>query len=1236
MASVFSSIPSASQDAPLQAHREPPSGVIHTNGELDVQHCTGALFARESEPNQALEARLAEPFDDPLDIQRICSASQRVLSTCAPEFVESVSGKNAGHCYRVAVMPAIEADATTVTGVCLVFHRTAERATHDKPGFIEDRMDLILAHGRLGLWEWRRESDYFSLSESWFHLFGYERGSKQFSKQAITDLIHPEDRTRVSELFRKLLREPGYSYRATYRFRDASGTYLWVSDQGIVTERDATGVALYAIGTHTDISAHRKAIDDAKESRQFLQLILDEIPDQIFWKDQEHRLLGCNKAYAETLGFPSPQSVIGLSSDELYPPTLARVYENDDNQVLNAGKPILREERFALDANRQEIWVELTKLPLELNDSAGARKGLLCHYRDVTVERTRRKQLETLAEVMSGDAGERVLDRLVNGAIELTRVDIAFIGRYDQTSKTVTVAASSGADANLEGLSYELSGTPCETVLTNNLCVIESNIQSNFPEDLMLGELGIQSYIGRRLLDNYGHTVGIFVLMHTAPMTNVEHATSLIDIVSSTAAYELIREVRETALVESEKRYRNIYDSVPVMICTTDADHNIQDINSTWIETTGYIHQDVVGKPLGDFFSSHDQKIIASTIETAWAGQETRVNEDYVRIIGADGEEIVVSHSAVYTATSGDQAVTINVLEDMRESYRSAQQLKLAATAFETHEALVIRDEQKRVLRVNAAFSEITGYPQNAIQNSELDYFTPDDEADVWSLAFANGKWQGNGICVRKDGTSFNAYQTVTAVKDDAGVTTHYVENFNDITDYVKALAETERLAYFDSLTELPNRRQLTERLEESLSAAKRTNVYGAVMFIDLDHFKNINDAVGHSVGDQVLQQVSQRLLKILRKEDTIARLGGDEFVVLIPQISDTRVLAENQAINIAEKIQRDLRRLYYLGDHEFHITPTIGVSLFSAEDKSVDDILKQADTAMYRAKEEGRNQTKFYHVSMQDLAQERLSIEKDLRTAIQRDEMHLVYQPQVLSNGKIFGAEALLRWKHPSRGFVSPAVFIPIAEETGLIIEIGRWVLDQAFKTLAAWSKAPFYPLIEHLSINVSSRQFSSQDFVVDVARRLRAQGADARKVVLEVTESTVIDKIQATVSKMEELKKFGVRFSVDDFGTGYSSLAYLSRLPLDQLKIDRTFVSNISSDPANGVIVETIISMGQHLGLQTVAEGVEDDFQLKFLNERHCNAYQGYYFSKPLETADFERMLMSAIQEHTGNTPE
>lgn len=1085
----------------------------------------------------------------------------------------------------------------------------------------ESRLDMALEIGRQGFWELRHDGS-IKLSASWHGLFGYEVGIIERLSPDFSELIHPQDYIKTSTSFEKLLNNPGHVHQIEYRIRHKQGHYLWVADQGATIERDVAGNAQKIIGSMVDITPHRNALLEAKNSREFLQLILDEIPNQIFWKDHEHRILGCNRSYSKFHGVDDPAQLIGKSTSDLYGPDEALRYEADDNNVIRLGTSIVKEE--ILSPNGRGLWVESTKLPLSLEPGEDSEKnGLLVHFREITEERTRREQLESLADIMSGDLGERRLDRLVAGTANLSQTDVVFIGRYNKHDKTISVIASHSPDNLLDGVTYEIENTPCESVILERASTFNDHVQQVFPDDKLLQDLDISSYAGKRLVDNHGETVGIFSLMNRAPMPNFDQAASLIDIVSSTATYELIRETRENAIITSEKRYRNIYDSVPVMICTTDEHHNILDINSTWIETTGYIHDDIVGKSVNCLFNTEDRRAIQTNIAKAWQGDECH-RDGYLRMIASDGAEVIVSHSAVHSVSSGGGNLTINVFEDMREQYKSAQQLRLAAIAFETHEALLIRDGQRRVLRANEAFTNITGYPLAEITGTTFEYFIADGNEDTSAITISEGKWQGNGTCKRANGETFSAHQTITAVKDDKGEITHYVENFNDITDYVEALAESERLAYFDSLTELPNRRQLTDRLRESLSAATRHKHFGAVMFIDLDHFKNINDAVGHSVGDLVLQQVAQRLTQILRQEDTVSRLGGDEFVVLISNVSTDRTRAAERASMIAEKIQQELRKPYEVDDHEFHITPTIGITFFPEQQETVDDVLKQADAAMYRAKADGRDQSRFYNESMQDGARERLLLEKDLRKAVANDELYLVFQPQVLGTGQVFGAEALLRWKHPTRGLVSPADFIPIAEETGLILEIGKWVLNEAFAVLSDWENGPLRHMIEHLSVNVSSRQFGSQDFVEDVAKRFKEHGTDPRKVVLEVTESTVIDKIQATVSKMEELRQLGFRFSVDDFGTGYSSLAYLSRLPLDQLKIDRTFVINLD-DPANAVIVETILAMGKHLNLQTVAEGVETEGQLSFLNARNCNAYQGYYFSRPLDRAEFERFLLA-----------
>ncbi|MCK5913005.1 MAG: EAL domain-containing protein [Desulfuromusa sp.] len=445
-----------------------------------------------------------------------------------------------------------------------------------------------------------------------------------------------------------------------------------------------------------------------------------------------------------------------------------------------------------------------------------------------------------------------------------------------------------------------------------------------------------------------------------------------------------------------------------------------------------------------------------------------------------------------------------------------------------------------------------------------------------------------------------------------------------DVTDRKLAEARIEHLAYYDALTELPNRRLLLNRLEQNIARARRFGHYGTMLFLDLDRFKNINDSLGHPVGDTLLKEVANRLVHDLRAEDTVSRLGGDEFVVLLSDLGRDSVNAAAMAQQKAENIKIRLAKKFEIDGHDLHITPSIGVAMFPSSDnkeESGDDILRYADTAMYRAKDDGRDAIRFFLPSMQAAADSRLAVEKELRHALVRGELSLFYQPQVNSKGEILGAETLARWQHPEKGFISPAVFIPIAEATGLILPIGDWVLRTACEQLKSWSDSGL--TINHLAVNVSPRQFRQPNFVSQVQSIIEQTGADPTKLGLEITEGMVIDNILDTIEKMEALKKLGIELSIDDFGTGYSSLTYLKKMPLDILKIDQSFVRDIETDSNNAAIVETIISMANHLNLKVIAEGVETEAELNFLEEKGCPLYQGYFFSKPVPNDQFMKLL-------------
>jgi len=475
-----------------------------------------------------------------------------------------------------------------------------------------------------------------------------------------------------------------------------------------------------------------------------------------------------------------------------------------------------------------------------------------------------------------------------------------------------------------------------------------------------------------------------------------------------------------------------------------------------------------------------------------------------------------------------------------------------------------------------------------------------------------------------KDGTlipcSLNAkYQQTSASQPDKICGT-----LRDITERKQAEARIEYLAYFDALTELPNRRLLLDRLEQNISRARRHNHYGAMLFLDLDRFKNINDSLGHPVGDALLKEVSKRLTIDLRTEDTVSRLGGDEFVMLLSDLGTDPVKAASAAQQKAEAIQSRLAEKYQISEHVLHVTPSIGVAMFPSNEEGQEtgnDILRYADTAMYRAKDDGRDTIRFFLPSMQAAADARLAIEKELRYAIEKNELFLYFQPQVDQVGNIVGAETLLRWQHPEKGFISPATFIPVAEATGLILPIGNWVLRKACEYLKVWEEAGLP--IQHLAVNVSPRQFRQPDFVDQVQTILKETGADPALLGLELTEGMVIDNVVDTIEKMQALKQLSIELSIDDFGTGYSSLAYLKQMPLDILKIDQSFVRDISTDASDAAIVDTIISMAAHLDLRVIAEGVETELELAFLAGKGCKMYQGYHFSRPVPDKDFTKQL-------------
>ena len=478
----------------------------------------------------------------------------------------------------------------------------------------------------------------------------------------------------------------------------------------------------------------------------------------------------------------------------------------------------------------------------------------------------------------------------------------------------------------------------------------------------------------------------------------------------------------------------------------------------------------------------------------------------------------------------------------------------------------------------------------------------------------------------RPDGSLHWISVSGVPVLDAGGVLRGYRGVGRDITERKNVETQIERLAFYDALTGLPNRRLLVDRLQHATLEVARARSQGALLFIDLDNFKDLNDTLGHDTGDQLLLQVAKRLKGCVRETDTVARFGGDEFVVLVEGLSADAAQASAEAALVTSHIATTLGKPYVLGDVSHHSTPSIGIALFGQQVCTVDELLKHADLAMYQAKAAGRNTQRFFDPDMQAAASHRAALETDLRRGLQEQELVLFYQPIVDGKGRLQGAEALVRWRHPRRGMVSPAEFIPLAEQTGLILPLGQWVLEAACAQLVAWSRSALTREF-FLSVNVSVRQFRQPDFVERVLGALDATGANPERLKLELTESLLMADVEDVIARMEHLRRYGVGFSLDDFGTGYSSLSYLKRLPLDQLKIDQGFVRDLQTDPNDAAIVRTILALANSLDLDVVAEGVETTGQLEFLQRHGCKAFQGYLFGRPMPAQMLERALRPAL---------
>jgi diguanylate cyclase (GGDEF)-like protein/PAS domain S-box-containing protein len=676
-------------------------------------------------------------------------------------------------------------------------------------------------------------------------------------------------------------------------------------------------------------------------------------------------------------------------------------------------------------------------------------------------------------------------------------------------------------------------------------------------------------------------------------------------------------------LADSEQRFRTMIEWSPEAILVHRLG-TILYVNPAAIKLFGANNaQELLTKKTHELIHPDAQAIQAARMKRLVDGADTLplVESKFVKL---DGQAILVEVQGTSVVYDGLPAIHV-CIQDITERKQAEEALRIAAIAFESEQGMFITNAQRVILQVNKAFTQIMGYgAEDAVgQTPRMLQSGHHDETfynHMMSSLQLTGGWTGEIWDKRKTGEVFPLWLSISTVKDDSGVVTHYVAAFTDISERKTAQAQIETLAFYDPLTQLPNRRLLMDRLSQAIHTSTRHARKSALLFVDLDNFKTLNDTLGHHQGDLLLMQVAQRLKTCIREGDTVARLGSDEFVVMLEDLSENVLDAANQIEMVGDKILQTLGQNYALFQGNYHSTPSIGVTLIGAEQaEDSEEPLKRAELAMFQAKAAGRNRLRFFDTQMQAEVSAHAALEVDLREAVQQQQFLLYYQAQVVGDGHLTGVEALIRWQHPQRGMVAPAQFIALAESSGLILPIGQWVLETACAQLAEWSKDP---AMAHLTmaVNVSARQFQQIDFVDTVLATLARTQAKPKLLKLELTESMLVEDVEGIIAKMDVLKSKGVGFSLDDFGTGYSSLAYLKRLPLNQLKIDQGFVRNIVTDPNDAAIAKMVIALAESTGLAVIAEGVELQAQAEFLAHLGCHAYQGYLFSRPLPIVDFE----------------
>ncbi|MDA9983470.1 EAL domain-containing protein [Porticoccaceae bacterium] len=860
---------------------------------------------------------------------------------------------------------------------------------------------------------------------------------------------------------------------------------------------------------------------------------------------------------------------------------------------------------------------------------------------------------------------EQEFDELTALAAQVCQAPIALISLVDEQRQWL----KSRVGLNLTETPRDIAFCAHAILQPNSLLEVpDTQLDNRFSDNpLVLEAPNIRFYAGAPLIDTDGHALGTLCVIDHVPRKLAEAQRAALTVLSRAIVQQLelrrrLQRIKnstgkllshnsrleaeikigaatlEDEVVmhnESELLSRQILDRALDGVINLDQHGRVTYWNAEAERIFGYSSQYAHSRDIIKLILPPHQHLVVRELMEQFmltgVGKENHRRFE-INALRANGTKVPVEISVIVLQRFGEYFFN-GFVRDLTEYNKNIEELRVSAIIFNSQDAIIVTDAEIKILRVNQKVLDITGYTSEDLIGSEPSLLSSTMQSEqfyreMWRTIGASGSWEGEVWDQRKSGELFPLLIAITAIRDAKDRLTNYVFSFSDITATKRDADAIHKLAYFDPLTHLPNRRTLIDRLPDTLSACESERKTLGLLFVDLDHFKDINDALGNHVGDKILIGTAQRLRDAVASGDTVARIGGDDFVVVLKTLDSNIETAKAEANTVATHILASLNRPYEIDQQEIRCAASIGVALADQGQISIEELLKQADIGLYQAKTSGRNQICFFDPAMAQTVTRQAQLANALHSAVQDQQLELYYQIQVDDQNRPVGAEALIRWEHPQLGIISPNDFIPLAEASDTILPIGLWVLDSACAQLKSWQSDPHTCWLS-IAINISPRQFHQKDFVDTVLQAIGRWDISPGSIKLELTETVILDNTNETIEKMYQLKRAGVEFALDDFGTGYSSLSYLTQLPLSQLKMDQSFVSKIGIKESDDIIVQTILAMAKSLAIKVIAEGVETEAQRSFLAKLGCPLFQGYLFGKPVPIAEFEKLLLSHLNK-------